>query len=58
MKLTTCRSDLWQGGRLTNAIFYISSSAGKVPGKGGRPVLWMTFVDSEKACEMVPEEVV
>ena len=38
--------------------FYISSTAGKIPGKEGRPVLWMTFVDLNKAFEMVPDEVV
>ena len=38
--------------------FYISSFAGKIPGKEERPVLWMTFVDSDKAFEMVPDEVV
>ena len=58
MKLTTCRSYLWQGGRLTDAIFYISSTAGKIPGKEGGPVLWMTFVDSDKAFEIVPKEVI
>ena len=30
----------------------------KIPGKEGGPVLWMTFVDSEEAFEMVPDEVV
>ena len=38
--------------------FYISSTAGKIPGEEGGPVFWMTFVDSEKAFEIVPKEVV
>ena len=46
------------GRSLDKRYFYISSSAGKIPGKEGRPVSWMTFVDSEEAFEMVPEEVV
>ena len=60
MKLTACRSDLGQGGCLTDAIFIFRQlhCCRKIPGKEGGPVLWMTFVDSEKAFEIVPEEVV
>ena len=43
------------GRSFDRCYFYISSTAGKIPGKDGGPVLWMTFVDSEKAFEMVPE---
>ena len=46
------------GRSFDRCYFYISSTAGKIPGKEGRPFLWMTFVDSDKALEMVPEEVV
>ena len=45
------------GRSFDRCYFYISSTAGKIHGKEGGPVLWMTFVDSEKAFEMVPEEV-